>query len=199
MPRFIAFLVLALAIVGTPVRTASRTDSWRWQMAFVDATREHLELRYGSSDDGDWDDWILVARVGRPANRVFPVYFVLPDDDCENAEAREAVGRSLDYYLVELSEPDPWEYATYHTMTLANMYLPGALGLDPSRGRIWTSREGDRRRADCGAKGADAADGERPAGSLRVRSRERLVSLNFASWNRVVPWLRAVDELRRAA
>jgi hypothetical protein len=25
------------------------------------------------------------------------------------------------------------------------------------------------------------------------------VSLNFASWNRVVPWLRAVDELRRAA
>jgi hypothetical protein len=27
----------------------------------------------------------------------------------------------------------------------------------------------------------------------------RMVSLNFASWNRVVPWLRAVDELRRAA
>ena len=27
----------------------------------------------------------------------------------------------------------------------------------------------------------------------------RLVTLNFASWNRVVPWLRAVDELRRAA
>ena len=49
-PRFIPFLflVLALAIVGTPVRTANRTDSWRWQMAFVDPTREHLELRYGS-------------------------------------------------------------------------------------------------------------------------------------------------------
>ena len=38
MPRFVPFLVLALAIVGTPVRTASRTDSWRWQMAFVDST-----------------------------------------------------------------------------------------------------------------------------------------------------------------
>jgi hypothetical protein len=25
------------------------------------------------------------------------------------------------------------------------------------------------------------------------------VILNFASWNRVVPWLRALDELRRAA
>ena len=122
MPRFIPFLVLALAIVGTPVRTASRTDSWRWQMAFVDATREHLELRYGSRDDGDWDEWTLVARVGRPVNRVFPVHFVLPDDDRENREAREAVGRRLDYYLVELGKPDPWEYATYHTMTLANMY-----------------------------------------------------------------------------
>ena len=122
MPRFILFLVLASAIVGTPVRTASGTDSWRWQMAFVDATREHLELRYGSSDDGDWDDWILVARVGRPVNRVFPVHFVLPDDDCEDAKAREAVGRDLDYYLVELGKPDPWEYATYHTMTQANAY-----------------------------------------------------------------------------
>ena len=122
MPRFFPFLVLALAVIGTPVRTASRTDSWRWQMAFVDATREHLELRYGSSDDGDWDDWILVARVGRPVNRVFPVHFVLADDDCEDAEAREAVGRSLDHYVVELGKPDPWEYAVYHTITLANLY-----------------------------------------------------------------------------
>jgi hypothetical protein len=122
IPRFVAFLLLALAIVGTPVRTASRTDSWRWQIALVDPTREHLELRYGSSDDGGWDDWVLVARVGRPVNRVFPVHFVLPDDDGEDAEAREAVGRNLDYYLVELGKRDPWEYATYHTMTLANVY-----------------------------------------------------------------------------
>lgn len=163
MPRFIPFLVLALAIVGTPVPTAGRTDSWRWQMAFVDATGEHLELRYGSSDDGDWDDWILAARVGRPVNRVFPVHFVLPDDDCQDAKAREAVGRSLDYYLVELGEPDPWAYATYHTMTLANMYSRVHWGwsrrgsnLEVPRTRSW--------RADCGAEGADAAAGERPAG-----------------------------------
>ena len=50
------------------------------------------------------------------------MHFVLPDDEGEDAEAREAVGRSLDYYLVELGKPDPWEYATYHTRTLANMY-----------------------------------------------------------------------------
>lgn len=122
MLRFIPLLVLALTIVATPVGTASRADSWRWQTAFVDPAHEHLELRYGSTDDGDWDDWIPVARVGRPANRVFPVHFVLPDDHCEYADARAAVGWSLDYYLVELGKPDPWEYATYHTTTLANMY-----------------------------------------------------------------------------
>jgi hypothetical protein len=31
------------------------------------------------------------------------------------------------------------------------------------------------------------------------RFRLEPVTLNFASWNRVVLWLRAVDELRRAA
>jgi hypothetical protein len=33
---------------------------------------------------------------------------------------------------------------------------------------------------------------------LRGRG-EVMVSLNFASWNRVVRWLRAVEELKRAA
>jgi hypothetical protein len=55
-------------------------------------------------------------------NHVFPVQFVLPDNDWEDAEAREAVRSSLDYYLIELGKPDPWEYAIYHTKTLANMY-----------------------------------------------------------------------------
>jgi hypothetical protein len=121
MPRFIPFLVLAIVIVGVPVRTAGRADSWRWETAFVDATREHLELRFGSNQD-DWNDWLPVARVGRPVNRVFPVQFLLPDDDCEHAEAREAVIWSLDFYLIELGKPDPWEYATYHTTTQANLY-----------------------------------------------------------------------------
>jgi len=50
------------------------------------------------------------------------VHFVLPDDDSKGAEARAAVSRSLDYYLVEAGKPDPWGYATYHTMTQANLY-----------------------------------------------------------------------------
>jgi hypothetical protein len=33
----------------------------------------------------------------------------------------------------------------------------------------------------------------------RVSRLQSVVSLNFASWNRVLPWLRTIDELRRAA
>ena len=47
------------------------------------------------------------------------MHFVLADDDCEDVEAREAVGRSLDQYLVGLGKPDAREDATYHTMTLS--------------------------------------------------------------------------------
>ena len=35
--------------------------------------------------------------------------------------------------------------------------------------------------------------------SLPLNHERRLVSLNLANWNHVTPWLRAVDELRRAA
>jgi hypothetical protein len=154
MRRLIPGLVLVLAMISAPVRTADRAHPWRWQVAFVDPTREHLELWYGSSDDGDWDDWILVARVGRPVNRVFPVEFVLDGQDGEHAEARAAVGRKLDYYLVELGRPDPWEYAIYHTTTMANLYSRvhwGWMrdGVDPER------PEGTARHSDVrGSSGA---------------------------------------------
>ena len=60
-------------------------------------------------------------------------------------------------------------------------------------------------------KGVDRLDDAQPSATpaqpeaLTVNEKNQLsrlagvVSLNFASWNRVVPWLRAVDELRRAA
>ena len=199
MLRFVPFLVLALAIVGTPVRTANRTDSWRWQMAFVDPTREHLELRYGSGDDRDWDDGILVARVGRPVNRVFPVHFVLPDDDRDDAEAREAVRRSLDYYLVELGKPDPWDtpFITRRHWPTCTRGCTGAgsvegSNLDVLRARssvstLWarkvqTSLLASDRRA------AFACDRER-----------RLVSQTFASWNQIAEWLRRLHALTDAA
>ena len=108
MPRFIPFLVLALAIVGTrvPKPVEPIRGDGRW---FVDATREHLELRYGSSDDGDWDDWILVARGSARDASLPQCNSCCPMTDREDAETREVVGRrSLDYDLVELGESDPW-------------------------------------------------------------------------------------------
>lgn len=44
----------------------------------------------------------------------------------------------------------------------------------------------------------DSVAGTRFGGDARGHC-SSVVSLDFADWNRVVPWLRAVDELRRAA
>jgi hypothetical protein len=38
------------------------------------------------------------------------------------AEALDAVRRELDFYLVELGEPDRWAYAVYHCGQGANPY-----------------------------------------------------------------------------
>lgn len=37
----------------------------------------------------------------------------------------------LDFYLVELREPDPWAYAIYHFRTAANVYSRVYLGYVP--------------------------------------------------------------------
>ena len=88
--------------------------SWSWQERPVNPGREHLVLSHGDSEDA-------VATVGPPEGRVFPVQFVAPESP-ENASMRHDVRRELDYYLVELGEPDPWRYAIYHCGTTANVY-----------------------------------------------------------------------------
>jgi hypothetical protein len=69
--------------------------------------------------------------------------------------------------------------------TILRWSLPSSLG-GPGRNR--TRCRGDQPRR------ATNEDRAKPA-----RAKREVVTLNFASWNRVVPWLRAVDELKRAA
>jgi hypothetical protein len=59
----------------------------------------------------------VVAIVGPPINRAFPV-LLLSDDP----RVMDDVRRDLELYLVELGKPDPWAYARYHCTTLANAY-----------------------------------------------------------------------------
>lgn len=122
LTRHRALLILVLSNLVVASGAAGSSGSWRWREARVDARREHLELQFGSADEPRWDDWLAVARVGRPVGRVFPVEFLLRPGDSRNDEAFAAVKRELDYYLVELGTCDPWAYGVYHTATMANLY-----------------------------------------------------------------------------
>lgn len=95
----------------------SEEQGWIWREGPVDRRREHLALSYDA-----WD--LPVAVVGPPVDGVFPVGFIEVSDGADPAseKARDAVRRELDFYLVELGEPDPWAYAIYHCGTTSNVY-----------------------------------------------------------------------------
>ncbi len=100
----------------------SEKRKWRWKDDAVDPTHEHIELRYGNASNSDYEDWIPIAIIGKPRMEVFPVqWLVNADSEAKTkmiAEARD----ELNFYLVELSEPNPWAYAVYHCSTAANIY-----------------------------------------------------------------------------
>jgi hypothetical protein len=88
----------------------------------VDERKEHIELRHGRAGETPYENWLAVARIGKPKSHCFPVQWLVKSDAVENealiADARE----ELDFYLVEKNEPDPWAYAVYHCNTGANLY-----------------------------------------------------------------------------
>ena len=90
---------------------------FRWAEGRVDGWGDYLSLWHDTWPEGE------LAVVGPPNDGVFPVVF--PYSGCEEAaEATRAVRKELDFFLVELGEPDPWLYAHYHCTTFANAY-PG--------------------------------------------------------------------------
>lgn len=97
-----------------------RRRTWAWTEGAVDTRSDHLELRYGSVNESDWDRWLAVARVGSPVARTFPVEWLLSSK--VHREAVRAVRKELDFYLVEKGEEDPWAYAQDHCSTAANIY-----------------------------------------------------------------------------
>ena len=96
---------------------------WAWRVGSVDRTTEHFELRYGSSDKAGWDDWLPVALVGPPSERVFVVEFLIEEKLApQHPKIIRQVQEELDFYLVNLGERDPWAYAQYHCGTASNVY-----------------------------------------------------------------------------
>ncbi len=84
----------------------------RWKEGRVERTIEHMELRYGSADEGGWDDWLPVALVGPPANGVVTVEFLVDRHSPENAGLVAAVLQDIHFYLIdECQIPRPPDFA----------------------------------------------------------------------------------------
>lgn len=88
----------------------SQAEDWSWELGKVDPSGERLELRQGDHHD-------VVALVGRPVERVFPVRILT-----EDLGVVDEVTYELDFYLTDVGRPDPWRYAIYHAGTLSNVY-----------------------------------------------------------------------------
>jgi hypothetical protein len=96
---------------------------WLWDEGDVDASREHIELRYGNALKTDCDAWIPVARVGKPIGMTFPVQWLLQEKKApRNIRMFNEAVRELNFYLIQLLKADPWEYAIHHCLSASNMY-----------------------------------------------------------------------------
>jgi hypothetical protein len=101
---------------------ASSGTTWSWREDVIDVQTEHIELRYGDAGNSPYEQWIPVALIGKPTNNVFPVLWLVSPDDPAHERMIDAARKELDFFLVELREPNPWEYAKYHCKTAANIY-----------------------------------------------------------------------------
>lgn len=100
----------------------SKHSEWKWEESVVDAKAEHIELRLGDASSKSYKEWIPVARIGKPENKVFPVQWLIQQDSSDRGTIMQVAQRELDFYLVEKGEPNPWGYAQYHCNTTANLY-----------------------------------------------------------------------------
>lgn len=113
--------VVLAGLVALPILAGAGRPEWSWREASVDPRGAHVDLLYGPGDD-DPESWVLVARVGPPRGRVFPVQWVVDPKGVENKDWIEAAAHDLDYYLKDIGQPEPWSYAQYHCGTASNLY-----------------------------------------------------------------------------
>ncbi len=82
----------------------------------MDSSGEHMRLCFG-------EDWIPVALLAPTGDGRYAAEFLLdPAAGSEAAEAVRKARKALDFYLVELNEPDPCACAIYHCGTTSNLY-----------------------------------------------------------------------------
>ncbi len=90
---------------------------WKWVKGQVDVNSDHIKIFYG-------DDSQPIAILAPPKRNEFIVQFLVDEVSAtkEQKHTIDEVKSELDYFLIELGEPDPWKYAIYHCSTSANVY-----------------------------------------------------------------------------
>jgi hypothetical protein len=100
----------------------SKSNSFKWIIGKVCESEEHIKISYGSYDNPDMDQFMLVARISAPKDKIFVVEFLIESDDPHKTRMVDEVKKELDFYLVEKGEREPWGYVIYHCNTGANIY-----------------------------------------------------------------------------
>lgn len=95
---------------------------WKWIEEEVDQRFHHMTLLYGKIEQEKEIPLIPAAILGPPKDKIFPVQFLVRNEDPREQVIRKAVVEELDYYLVNKGEKDPWAYACYHCSTASYWY-----------------------------------------------------------------------------
>ena len=105
------------------MKSKSRTKQIKdWREGIVDTIKPHFELRFGSVDNGYWDDWLPVALLGEPKEGIINVKILFDKSELKNKKIIKKMIKDIEFYLIYKNEPDPWEYAIYHCGSMANAY-----------------------------------------------------------------------------
>src|ERR1700733_4246306 len=92
-----------------------------WQRGYVDATGEHFQLLIVDLEEGVQTQEKVAALIGPPEAGFVNVRFLIEESEA-SASTIEKLENEINFYLVELNEPDPWKYAQYHCGTASNVY-----------------------------------------------------------------------------
>jgi len=97
------------------VPVKSQKQKSRWRRGTVNPSSEHIELTCGDKN-------IPVARVAPPVDNIFTVEILINEDRPINLPTLKMARASLNLFLVEKDEPDPWEFVKRHCSSSSNRF-----------------------------------------------------------------------------
>lgn len=88
----------------------------------VPKAREHLTLQIRKNGET-----VELARIaprdpGQQENGPFLLEWLIGNNTADHRQLRREVTATIDFYLIELAEPNPWRYLIHHSTSTSNFY-----------------------------------------------------------------------------